>query len=150
MWSLQFLDSLERAEPNFLSSPEWMTIPWLTRQKTPNDKLVDVLSYGPALLRKAFSLDFPAKMPEGVERFTLVLEIIRDLATVLHALELFYEDLESTVTGPLYWQVEENNEEESELHYPPSLYFEDVGIASALVLYCTSPISFSISTRIVC
>lgn len=133
---LQFLDALERGQPSFLNRPEWMTTPWVSEPKTFNDKLIDVLSHGPALLQKAYSLELPENKPEGPKRLMLVLEIVRDLAAVLHALDRFYDDLESTVKGPLFWQMDGDEQEESELLYPPPLYFQDLWIASALVLYC--------------
>lgn len=97
-----------------------------------------MLSHGPNLLRKAYDLELPANKPEGERRLMLVLDIVRDLTTVLHELDRFYEEIESTVDGPLFWQLDGDEQEESVLLYPPPLYFQDLWMASALTLYCSS------------
>lgn len=118
-----------------------MTVPYLRQPKTPHDKLVDILSHGPGVVRKAKDLEADARAIQSErkmddrKRLGVVLDIARDLSTIIFELDSFYEDFEDANEQPLYWHTD-GYEQESELNYPPSLQFQDLAVASALTLYC--------------
>jgi hypothetical protein len=112
-----------------------MTDPW-HESKTKYDKLVDALSCAPSIILKAKRLEAGAKHLSPQYLFALTLEIVSDLSSMLCQLDIFYEEMEQEYPKPLYWEHDIDNGHETVLTFRPALYFHDVGVATALTMYC--------------
>jgi len=90
---------METKRPTYLSDPVWMETPWKHAQKTPWDKIFDVLTGTPELFRRGQDierLDLKSQLREAVE-------MINECWRIDSTLQQLCDKLESGSPGPLYW-----------------------------------------------
>ena len=138
--AIQVLDSFEKGQSCYLSSPEWMTVPWEIHPKTMFDELVDIFMVGPAIMEQANRI--PTIPPDQI--LAHAFKIVKDLFDIDQRLQDFYARLETRYPKPLYWEsispgridaFPDINMDSSELTFPPALAFHDLDLASILSLY---------------
>ncbi|GAE00157.1 hypothetical protein CPC735_047590 [Paecilomyces variotii No. 5] len=143
------LQDLNRHSPSYLSSSEWTSVPWANIPKTEFDQFFDIFLNAPATLQAVDQLD----ATEPPERLRITLRIIESCWALDSELARFYENIEKTSLGPLYWPEfakprshwksqqddshdgNENNDLNDIDLFPISLHFPNLGTARTVILY---------------
>jgi hypothetical protein len=134
---LQALEALMRKE-TFLSNPEWREIPFSETELTPLDKLLDQILEAPAIMSLADELE---KMKSPEEVLGKAVEIGKLCWKLDSNLQEFYDEIEASANGPMYWPlfatarvVAEDEQDEPNL-FPVHYQFPDFRIATTLIFY---------------
>lgn len=129
----QILDAMEAGAATYLSSRDWMYVPWQIEPKNDFDELVDILTVGPELVQK--SRLFPKLSGEATLLNAVC--IIKHIIDIDCKLQRFYSKLKASATGPLYWEqvLPAPANVNQTLTFEPALFFHDLDQASLLGFY---------------
>lgn len=94
------IEAFVRRRPNFLSTSEWIELPFAMKPKSWLHRLIDIFLMGPEILRKAGEVE----AAPGEQPLTLSLQLFREPWAVDRLLHGFSHDLESSPGAPLYWK----------------------------------------------
>ena len=131
----QIMQGIHNRRATFLSEPEWREVANKNRLSGSLDQLLDLLAQLPGIFEDSDNLGNPS--PEEMPALFAVLDRCWDLD---NELSKFYEELEASVEGPLYWnmlsEIELLPEEvNSEKVFAVSYHFNDLGTAFTTNMY---------------
>lgn len=130
---VQILEALQPHHATYLSEEPWIDGPWKDRQKRPMDALLDHLARAPGIFNQVHELQ--ERAPHEV--LPTALFIIKQCWEVDRNMRTFYENLERSIPGPLYWpefSTTRGTAGERAL-FPISFHFPDLNIANMLMIY---------------
>lgn len=127
---------MEKHQHTYLSEPTWTQIPWKEKAKAPFDEVLDFLILAPAIFKAADELpnkDSPDLLPS-------VLKILGQCWKMDVALRTFYEKLQRSIPGPLYWPrfsevVNPADDAERGKVFPIAFHFPHLRLATTLMFY---------------
>ena len=126
----QILDAMEPHHSTYLSDEAWMDGPWRERPKRPMDVLFDHVAQAPAIFNQVQAL----RSLQPHEVLPATLQIITKCWEMDDKLRIFYDNLESSSLGPLYWP----EFSKAESIFPVAFHFSDLNTANMLMLYWTT------------
>ena len=132
----KILQALGRHQSTYLSTPAWLSKPWLTHPKRPIDQVFDFFSLAPEIFKQADKIDGLSPHDALHE----ILEVIGRCWKIDAAVEQFYADFESKMLGPLYWpelsrEISSVDDVELGKVFPVAFHFLNLKMATALMFY---------------
>jgi Fungal specific transcription factor domain len=134
------MNSLEDHRSTYLSEKAWKTLPWKTTAKKSYDQLLDIVALAPDIFRRTD--DFDSMDPR--QRLLEAIIVIEECWKVDARLRHFYQSLEESTPGPLYWpalsqeislpKTSPTNAAQGKL-FPVSYHFPSLPIARTLIFY---------------
>ena len=138
----QILKALQPNYSTYLSEEPWIDGPWTDRPKRPMDALLDHLARAPGIFNQVH--DLKKRAPHEILPTALL--IIKQCWEVDRDMRTFYENLDGSIPGPLYWPEfsRTRGTADEKALFPISFHFPDLNIANILTIYwATSTILWS-------
>jgi hypothetical protein len=119
-----------------MSRPEWLEVPFRGHPKTPFHQLLDIVAPLPGIIEQGYHI----RGSDPASRLIAMLGIIDSCWKIDAKLRRFYEELERTSLGPLYWpelSKDENPADDAELGkvFPVAFHFLNPRMAHICMLY---------------
>jgi hypothetical protein len=127
---------LAQHSPTFLTSPAWTELPWKHSSKSHFDQVLDFVALTPDVFRQGDALQYL----EGHSLLLTTLGIVDQCWKLDAELQGFFERLEHSALGPLYWpklSKDGNPADNPELGklFPVCFHFLNLRMANTLMFY---------------
>ena len=148
--SLKIQQAITERRRTFLSSSEWITLPWKGREKTKYHQFLDTMALLPNVIAEGYDLfnalgsEAETKSSDPMAQLAKVLEVINHTWQLDANFRAFYADFERENLGQLYWPelslgtVTTADEAELGKVFPVAFQFLNTNHAYICVLYWTS------------
>jgi len=122
-----------------MSRPEWLEVPFRDHLKTPFHQLLDIAAALPNVIEQGYQI----RGSDPTSRLFAIQGVIESCWKIDAELRQFYEELERTSLGPLYWpelSKEDNPADDAQLGkvFPVAFHFLNLRMAHICMLYWAS------------
>ncbi|KAI9711059.1 MAG: hypothetical protein M1828_001986 [Chrysothrix sp. TS-e1954] len=132
--SCQILQAVGRNQASFLATPQWRSLPFEMQPKNSLGRLLDILTCGPQSMEEPRDLDVLSPS----HRLQTLLKMARQCWKLERDLQRFYQDLERSAVGALYWPLPSRLfESDSSIDDDRAiaLHFADLSMAQLFMFY---------------